>query len=409
MFGKRKPNQKPEDDFESEGAVHDFATDADDDGADDGESWGDTPENGQDGDQGVSRNRGGSALSRVIPFAAIGFIAAAGAGYYYVNHMAAQPTAETPAIVAAGETPANETAPAVQATDTTTPAMPTDITQVEPAPSEASETAVVPLAHISDETSAYTTENGASAPVPVPSLVPGDPSLAPAPVTDTVTPPPSMEAVAAPAQVEPSAPVETLTAAAPVAALPPASVTPPTAVTPTPSASVPTVAVPATGSPSVSADKLADMGQRLDVLEHQIDDLTKAVDRLASSQPSASPVLASTVSDLQAAVAQLQRDVGNTPRAATTTSSSRPAASTTTTPRTTSRTETTSPASPPRTSNNWVLRAAQDGEAWISPTAQGQLRHVKVGETIPGLGRITAIELKNGRWVVSGTQGTVRQ
>lgn len=404
MFGKRKPNQKPEDDFESEGAVHDFATDADDDGADDGESWGDSPENGRDSDGDVSRSRGGSALSKVLPFAAIGFVAAAGAGYYYVNYMAAQPTAEMPAIVAADETPANETAPAVQATDSTTPAMPTDITQVETAPSEASETAVVPLAHISDETSAYTTENEASAPVP--SLVAGDPSLAPAPAEDTATPPPSMEAVAVPAPIESSAPVETLTAAVPVVAAPHAVAPTPLASTSSP---VPTAAVPAVSSPSVSADKLADMGQRLDVLEHQIDDLTKAVDRLASSQPSASPVLASTVSDLQAAVAQLQRDVTNAPRTATATSAPRPVASTTATPRTTSRTETTTPASPPRTSSNWVLRAAQDGEAWISPTAQGQLRHVKVGETISGLGRITAIELKNGRWVVSGTQGTVRQ
>jgi hypothetical protein len=407
MFGKSKPNQQPEDDFESEGAVHDFATDADDEAAaDDGESWGEGPESGRDNGQIGSRGRGGSALSKVLPFAAIGFIAAAGAGYYYINYMAAQPATEAPAVTAAEQPTLTDTAPVVQVADNATPTMPTDIAPVEAAPSEASETAVVPLAHMSDEGSPYPAEN--EAPAPVSNLVAGDPSLAAAPTadvaTDTATPPTSVEAVAEPAPVEP-APVETLTAAQ-VVPPPPVSTTPMSQTSPTP-----TTSVAAVGVPAVNDDKLADMGQRLDVLEHQIDDLTKAVDRLASSQSSASPALSSTVSSLQAAVNQLQRDVKSAPRtetAATATSAPRPVASTTTTSRPANREATASQTNTSRTSN-WVLRAAQDGEAWISPTAQGQLRHVKVGETISGLGRITAIELKNGRWVVSGTQGTVRQ
>jgi intracellular multiplication protein IcmG len=55
----------------------------------------------------------------------------------------------------------------------------------------------------------------------------------------------------------------------------------------------------------------------------------------------------------------------------------------------------------------WVLRSAQRGKAVLSPRGSSDLRTVEVGDTLSGLGRITAIDLENGRWVVRGTQGTV--
>lgn len=58
---------------------------------------------------------------------------------------------------------------------------------------------------------------------------------------------------------------------------------------------------------------------------------------------------------------------------------------------------------------NWALRGASRGEAIITDTNSGAVQTVSVGDTVQGLGRITAIEVNNNRWVVQGTQGAVRQ
>jgi hypothetical protein len=58
---------------------------------------------------------------------------------------------------------------------------------------------------------------------------------------------------------------------------------------------------------------------------------------------------------------------------------------------------------------NWVLRAAQDGMAWVSPTADGELQRVTVGQSLPGIGKIKSIEVVDGAWQVVGTTGRIRQ
>lgn len=56
---------------------------------------------------------------------------------------------------------------------------------------------------------------------------------------------------------------------------------------------------------------------------------------------------------------------------------------------------------------SWVLRSAQPGAAMVAPKAGGDMRTVRVGDTLSGLGRIIAIEQRGSRWVVQGTQGTL--
>lgn len=58
---------------------------------------------------------------------------------------------------------------------------------------------------------------------------------------------------------------------------------------------------------------------------------------------------------------------------------------------------------------DWTLRGASRGEAIIADPASGATRTVTVGDTIDGLGRITAITMENNRWVVRGSNGVVRQ
>ncbi|MGH1398086.1 MAG: hypothetical protein ACRBCT_02620 [Alphaproteobacteria bacterium] len=57
----------------------------------------------------------------------------------------------------------------------------------------------------------------------------------------------------------------------------------------------------------------------------------------------------------------------------------------------------------------WALRAAQPGQASIAPRGSNELKTVRVGDSVDGLGRIQSIAIENGKWVVRGTKGLVTQ
>lgn len=61
----------------------------------------------------------------------------------------------------------------------------------------------------------------------------------------------------------------------------------------------------------------------------------------------------------------------------------------------------------PARNASWVLRSAQPGAAMVVPKAGGDMRTVRVGDNLAGLGRIIAIEQRGSRWVVQGTQSTL--
>ncbi|NDC56090.1 MAG: hypothetical protein EBZ69_04675, partial [Alphaproteobacteria bacterium] len=63
----------------------------------------------------------------------------------------------------------------------------------------------------------------------------------------------------------------------------------------------------------------------------------------------------------------------------------------------------------PRQNRSWILRSATRTEAWVARDIDTtQLQRVQVGDTLPGIGRITAIQRDDKRWVVQGTQGAIR-
>lgn len=57
----------------------------------------------------------------------------------------------------------------------------------------------------------------------------------------------------------------------------------------------------------------------------------------------------------------------------------------------------------------WDLRAVQPGKAWVSRKGTRNIQPVVIGDTLEGIGRITEISQKNGRWYVQGTKGKIRQ
>jgi hypothetical protein len=62
------------------------------------------------------------------------------------------------------------------------------------------------------------------------------------------------------------------------------------------------------------------------------------------------------------------------------------------------------PADQTNSSARWELRSAQSGRAVLAPRGSNDLVTVGVGDVLPGIGRITAIDMIGGQWVVQGTQ-----
>ena len=57
----------------------------------------------------------------------------------------------------------------------------------------------------------------------------------------------------------------------------------------------------------------------------------------------------------------------------------------------------------------WILRSAQPGKATVAPKGSNDIRSISVGESLSGIGRIQSISNASGRWVVTGTTGSISQ
>lgn len=71
--------------------------------------------------------------------------------------------------------------------------------------------------------------------------------------------------------------------------------------------------------------------------------------------------------------------------------------------------KTVAPSASVKESAEWVLKGAQPGRAMVAKAGETDIRSVGVGDTLPGIGRITAVTYENGRWSVLGTKGRINQ
>lgn len=63
----------------------------------------------------------------------------------------------------------------------------------------------------------------------------------------------------------------------------------------------------------------------------------------------------------------------------------------------------------PVLSVEYILKSAMTGEAWVSSKEKpDELRSLRVGDVVSGLGKIKSIERENGAWVVVGTAGMLK-
>ena len=58
---------------------------------------------------------------------------------------------------------------------------------------------------------------------------------------------------------------------------------------------------------------------------------------------------------------------------------------------------------------NWVIRAAQPKNAVIYNKSAGDMLSIEVNDVVKGIGRIKAIKIINGLWVITGTSGKITQ
>ena len=63
----------------------------------------------------------------------------------------------------------------------------------------------------------------------------------------------------------------------------------------------------------------------------------------------------------------------------------------------------------PESPDQWILRSARPGLAYIVNRSGGSLKSITTRDRVSGLGQITAIYQRDGRWVVQGTKGSLRQ
>ncbi len=60
--------------------------------------------------------------------------------------------------------------------------------------------------------------------------------------------------------------------------------------------------------------------------------------------------------------------------------------------------------------SRWVLKSAKPGMAWVAMPGSSEIKAVAVGDSLPGIGRVTAVGKDSaGRWTVSGTRGSINQ
>ncbi|MFY9287341.1 MAG: hypothetical protein WAO98_02440 [Alphaproteobacteria bacterium] len=285
------------------------------------------------------------------------------------------------------------------------------------------------------------TDPNAGVPTPPPLSSQATPAPVPSPTqtadaSDAVKPVEPLEAVAPKTNMDPAS---DLTVAAtgqnPTSGV--ATPTPVSAPAPVPSVAVPDpvpvsapLAVPAplpavvnTASPTSVDSRLSALAARVDDLQKSLDHATQQLNQVnnmlaANATPAAPPKPLKSVEAKTPAVLELP----GIQEASETIETVAPAPVVKSKPRATVTKAKTKAVAKAKTEKNlvqassqkksatkWVLRAATPDEAWVaSDNLTSKLHRVQVGDTLPGIGPITAIRQNGSDWMVIGSQGTVQ-
>lgn len=178
----------------------------------------------------------------------------------------------------------------------------------------------------------------------------------------------------------------------------------------TDAASTAATPVPAAADPAQAA-RTAELEKKVAELEKSLADadkaLKKANDDLAASQKeltAKTDALAKAGADAKTAAKTEAKSATKAETKAET------AVKTDTSAQTESKPAAKKAAAPAAARKAWVLRSAKPGVAWVSEKGSNEMRTVSVGDTLSGIGKVTAITTDaQGRWVVNGTRGSINQ
>lgn len=174
------------------------------------------------------------------------------------------------------------------------------------------------------------------------------------------------------------------------------------------------------------------LNERLNSLESKIDSALSAAAKIQTQSVQTTQAVAGEGVDLkriESAISRLESridELGQAPRqnnvqvsvparvaeepSKTTKAASAPKVTKASTPKATSRQKAEDAPYKPKAqaASSWRLRGAQPGLAIIAQE-NGNVREVRAGDFVPGLGEITGVAQMNGKWVVQGTQGRISQ
>jgi TolA-binding protein len=165
---------------------------------------------------------------------------------------------------------------------------------------------------------------------------------------------------------------------------------------------VPPAPVPSQASSTGSVQVNNEVLEQLRELNATIDQLSQRVGTLEDSMETVEANLNSRISALE------KRPVSETRSSTPTSITEKKPVKQTAAAMPAPKKETAPAASAPRASS-WEIRAIQVGKAVVAQRGTQGSREISVGDSLPGLGTIQAIDYRNGQWVISGTQGTIRE
>jgi len=182
---------------------------------------------------------------------------------------------------------------------------------------------------------------------------------------------------------------------------------------------MPTVAVPAPVPAAVGT-----IDQRLNALATRMDDLQKTLDQATQQLGQVTNMVAMSAGapsnkDVQDRLDKLEQEITTLHAMPAKTAShekpmapaalAAPSVKTTLKPVVKKVTHEVKPLVKPEAPVSWVLRAASPGQAWVATSAQAHdLKEVHVGDTLPGIGQVTAIQQEGDNWVVKGSKGMIQ-
>jgi len=174
--------------------------------------------------------------------------------------------------------------------------------------------------------------------------------------------------------------------------------------TPAPEAA-PVVPTPSPAPVAATAAPVEDAAAKAQVaaLEKKLAETQKSLEASEKALKKANDDLARKSEDL----AKAQADLKSAQAAAKTATKSAPVADSK--PAASAPKAVAKPVAPVR-KIEWVLRSAKPGMAWVSEKGSSEMRTVAVGDTLAGIGKVTAITTDaQGRWIVNGTRGSINQ